>query len=189
MRLKNVYVGFTKDGKERLLYKTTRYFDEIDVLCTVFIDLETNEVFRIDKVNENTLNPFKKVFNKRFLNRKKVIKVYKDDRSKDVQLKSLYYADVYKKAIGYIRKNTAPLVTTCIVQKEVDKDVLVERVVLTKNNIMRIAYNNLSTNELYEDEIGCSGYEMPYVSDLKKVDGNLTMPKKKVLELNYKKEL
>ena len=95
--LEKVFVGFTKDGKERILYR--RYGTYLNgVTFTEFIDLETGETFEYSKVDN--LRTFKETIpvenNKKYMTRRKIVKSYKLDRDSMMSITDLVIADICK---------------------------------------------------------------------------------------------
>lgn len=92
MKLKNVYTGCTKDGKERIFQKSYDVFDGSSYI--VYTDLKTNERFTIVDLNTNTLVPFgNRVSNKRYAFKKKVIRVYNSDMCLKYHVDNLFLGD------------------------------------------------------------------------------------------------
>lgn len=86
MNLKNIYAGYTKDGKDRIFY---RIFDEFG---SVFIDLKTKERFRFDNIIYETLLPYK-IRNKNSMSKRKVIKTFNYDTHHMIHLDNIYIGD------------------------------------------------------------------------------------------------
>lgn len=95
MKLKNVYIGCTKDGKTRVFYQG---YDVCNgTSYTVYTDLKTNERFTIADLIMSTLVPFgNRVSNRRHAFKKKVIKVYNSDMRIKYHVDNLYLADKCK---------------------------------------------------------------------------------------------
>ena len=97
MNLENVFVGFTHDGKEHLLYKRIINYD-IERSMTIFLDLETNEVFNYLDIDTSSLKPVRDVLciKKDNLFRINLINIYEKDRS-DVIYDPVYDEHIVKK--------------------------------------------------------------------------------------------
>lgn len=96
MKLKNVYLGKTKDGKERVFYKS--YSEYCGVNCTVCTDLKSKEKFTFEDVDIDDLVPFSKILpNRKRASRRKVVKVFKVESSSRIHPDNLYIGE-----IGYV---------------------------------------------------------------------------------------
>ena len=80
MKLEDVFVGKTKDGKKRLLQRK-KYFYDIDRFYHIYKDLKTKEEF-VSVDIRGVLIPFTKIYDKtENLPKRKVKKLY--EREKD----------------------------------------------------------------------------------------------------------
>lgn len=92
MKLKNVYTGCTKEGKNRVFYKGYDVCDGSSY--TVYTDLKTNERFTCLDIDMSSLVPFgNRVSNKRYSFKKKVIKVYNSDMRIKYHVDNLFLGD------------------------------------------------------------------------------------------------
>ena len=87
MKLDKVYIGFTKDGKEHLFYKKTKFYD-FDRNMTIFYDLENDTKYTYAEIDTNTLLPFTSEFhiNQNKCLKDRIIKYYKKSRNKFIFL-------------------------------------------------------------------------------------------------------
>ena len=97
MKLENVFVGFTHDGKERLVYKKIIDYD-IGRSMTIYLDLKTNEVFDCLNVDTTSLKQIKEVLNikKDDIFKIKLVNLYDKDRS-DIIYDTVYNENIVKK--------------------------------------------------------------------------------------------
>lgn len=95
MKLENVYVGCTKDGKERVFQK--KFCDYDGCNYTAYIDLKTNEEFLCFDIDMDSLVPYTKVFNnKKYAFKRKVIKTYKSNVKLFYHVDNLYIGNLYR---------------------------------------------------------------------------------------------
>lgn len=94
MKLKNVYIGYTKDGKERLLYKY--YANYCDIDCSIYTDLRTKERFNSLDVLSDTLVPFKEMSNSKYAFKRKVKSIYKNNKKLLYHVDNLFLGDICK---------------------------------------------------------------------------------------------
>lgn len=88
MNLNNIYAGYTKDGKDRIFYRT---FDKRGI---VFIDLKTKERFRLDNIIYDTLLSYKNRLNSQnSMSKRKVIKTFNYDTHHMIHLDNIYIGD------------------------------------------------------------------------------------------------
>lgn len=95
MKLENVYVGCTKDGKERIFQKKFCNYDGCNY--TAYIDLKTNEKFLYFDIDIGSLVPYMKNFtNKKYVFKRKVVKTYKSNMNLLYHVDNLYVGNVYR---------------------------------------------------------------------------------------------
>lgn len=92
---KEFYIGFTKDGKERLFLK--KYDDCRGTTYSYFQDLETNEIFYYGEIDGETLKPVDEILkNLKRKTKRKVKKAYKIDRNELIKIDYLVASDIYE---------------------------------------------------------------------------------------------
>ena len=188
INLNKVFFGFTKDGKERCLYRKS-YISQNNSLCINYFDLETNESFDFSEIAEKTLCPITDLIGVKKKNLKKsVVTSYKIDRDKKYELSRLFYSDIVR----------------CVSKKEIKPErytiwvgdtnpILVrERVLCTlgEGNFVQILSNNEQIPILENCKLVSN--LIYYVTNFKPLKENHVeeeMTKKKILEMNYKNDL
>lgn len=187
MKLDNIFVGFTKDGKEHIFYKRYGYIN--DVSCTLYIDLETKEQFDISDVDTDSLVPVVQALNleKSKMFKRKVVKAYKSDRKLLLDASGLFYGDLCRKNIlekqsfGHKRNGLVSYIS-----KTVKEDALFAHV-----NDPYGRVQELKTSKLFFKK--SDKYVLYSVLENRRVNyehlDGLVQPKRKILEMDYKKEL
>ena len=188
MKLDKVYLGYTKNGDERLLYKTLGFLS-VDSTYTVFVDLETGKRFDIGGVDTRTLIPFKEVFkfDKKHASKRKVVKTYAADRNQLIDLKKLCYVDIATYTTKSVTEDVEGIVFdvngTQLTRNEIKNNVLV---IENEDNYQDFRtgkvysgfnYNNATDNSLCIDSI----YMIERESE--------PLSKRKILKYDYRKEL
>ena len=138
MKLKNVYTGCTKEGKNRVFYKSYDVCDGSSY--TVYTDLKTNERFTCLDIDMASLVPFgNRVSNKRYAFKKKVIKVYNSDMRIKYHVDNLFLGDKCRVDWTYKENNKSMSVSSY------------------ENNLLFVKinddeYRELRTSKLYKAE-------------------------------------
>lgn len=95
MKLKNVYTGCTKDGKERIFQK--RYCECDGCSYTAYIDLMTNKEFTCLDIDMDSLVPYTKIIpNRKYDFKKRIVKTFKSDTSLLYHVDNLFLGNLYK---------------------------------------------------------------------------------------------
>lgn len=95
MNLSKVYTGCTRDGKERLFYKSYSDFDVVSY--TVYTDLKTKERFTITDIKTETLVPFgERVSKRKYAFKRKIKKVYQTNTRLMYHVDNLFLGDICK---------------------------------------------------------------------------------------------
>lgn len=178
MKLDNVFYGFTKDGERKLLSRKmkTAFTDLGDVARTVYYDLEKKEYIESYNIDEKELIPITYFIEaKKRMSRKKIIEVYLADCDMSYNIRTIFYGNIINrqtindKMVLKIREN--------VLLATVDED--------------RQIVSEVKTGYLYPSSYSVShGAAIEEVKEINK--DNIQSPvitKKKLLELDYKKEL
>lgn len=95
MKLDNVYVGCTNDGKERVFQKKFCNYDGCG--NTVYIDLKTNEKFLCSEIDMGSLVHYTKIFtNKKYSFKRKIVKTYKSNMNLLYHVDNLFVGNIYR---------------------------------------------------------------------------------------------
>ena len=168
MKLNGVLVGFTKsDGEEHLLLRERNYY----------IDLLTKEVFKRNDIDINSLIPFKDIVDVKRdkLSKRKVVKLYKLDREKLISLFNLHYCDLILKS-----GNKSQVIS---------RNKLLEKGLYLSNSLIVDRLKDLKSNILYKlDCYVTNGVCVKIDRDVKIMEDTI-FTKKKILEMNYRREL
>ena len=92
MNLGKIFLGSTKDGEDRLLYKTYEKYD--NGFKRYYIDLKTKEKFSEEYVYN--LIPFDSRCDKDRMTRRKVLKTYKSDERLILHTDNLFVGDIFQ---------------------------------------------------------------------------------------------
>ena len=181
MNLNKVFVGHTKnDGCERTFYKRIRSLAD-GTGYTVYIDLETNEVFNNVDVDTDSLLSFKDLFsiNQKRMIRRKIVNVYQADRDTLIDTKGAFYGNVLMKYYeDSAHKN--------LVEEEVENNILFARIADPECRVLRLENSDL----YYKSERVDNGCAVEVVRSINRDKFNDVMkPKRLLLEMNYRKEL
>ena len=192
MRLDEVFIGFTKDGEERVFYKKYDIDMGVDFRYATYIDLETKKEYNIShdhpsRIDEKTLIPIKRVLgleNNR-MRKRKVMEAYRVDRNVLVNTKDVFYGDICK----------------IIEEENSHKKKLIKLkghiLFLREHTLFTRAYDgvftvqDLYTSERYrkdETDIGTKTVR-EYRPIYSEVFDEYMQPKRKVLEMDYKGKL
>ena len=80
MKLDNVFIGYTRDGKRHLLYR--KYREINDCSYSEYTDLDTKEVMTLFDLNINSLINIKEInpilLNKKYLLKRKIKIIYRN---------------------------------------------------------------------------------------------------------------
>ena len=178
MKLDNVFYGFTKNGERKLLLKKmkTVWTDMGDVARTVYYDLENKEYIESFDIDEHELIPITYFIEaKKRLSRKKIIEVYLADCDMSFNIRKLFYGNIVKRHI--INNKNVLKIRENVLLATVDED--------------RQIVSEVKTGYLYPSSYSVShGVAIEEVKEINK--DNIQSPvitKKKLLELDYKKEL
>lgn len=92
MKLKNVYTGCTKDGKERIFQK--RYLECDGCIYTAYIDLRTNKEFTCLDIDMDSLVPYTKIVpNRKYDFKRRIVKAFKSDTRLLYHVDNLFLGD------------------------------------------------------------------------------------------------
>lgn len=197
MNLEKVFIGYTKDGKERCLYKKNKSYvtNSGIVNCTVYEDVESREEFNVDHVDLASLLSFtySLQIEKRQMLRRKVKKVYQADRNKLIDVRGAFYGNVIDKCI--LRK----VVQDCDIFMGIGKDKMNTPVedILKRNVLFARTYDSFGhVQDLHNSKIYNSANKVSYgiaAKETRPVNYQIfdksIQPKRKVLEMDYRKEL
>jgi len=179
MYLNNVFYGFTLDGIDRLLWKKYKTVATSmgDVSRTIYYDLNSKEELETNFVDTSSLQPITRlVGNAKWMSRKKVKSVYNADRNLLIDVTGAYYGDIIDK------------IKTSVSIKRVTlkENVLFARISDPEGRSMEVKTGNLypRSEKVYE---GISVKEMRPIKTSQFDD--VVAPKRKVLEMDYRKEL
>jgi len=189
MKLCNVFYGFTKDGKYRCLYKKYRVYDTDygEVRGTIYWDLEEKCELDTSFVDEKTLQPITNLLYGKRKTRRKIVNSYKKEFDKNVNLSHLFYGDIiyYFKQNGHCYENISEVTPI-----SVKKDVLFRGISNGFASDFKTGEDYFVINKKIE-EVRLNEHYIVNTRKLK-VDFGLTdviQPKRKVLEMDYRKEL
>ena len=181
MRLDNVYVGYLKgEEREHIFYR--RYITLEDISFSEFIDLESGERYKTTEVED--LKPFKEALNvpekKQHSTRRKVVESYKTDREQMLNIRRIFYANMYNH--DYIVNEKGR--TTEI------EGILKRNMLLMYDNGNAGWFIDLERNKTEFRRYGSMNIagDTPIKTDAFE-DGLDFQPKKRILELHRKKEL
>ncbi len=180
MKLDNVFIGFTKDGKERVLIKK---YNEFTYDCSIpyYKDLKTRKKFSINEVDESTLKPFSKIIKtKEKGSRRKIIKSYELDRAELINIYNLVYTNIYITRLENER-TTYKLIKENNLMK-IDDNMILRFKTLDENKIYA-AYRLGLIDEEYCNILNHQPYE-----DLEQITEKRELPKKKLLEFDYNRK-
>ncbi len=180
MKLDNVFIGFTKDGKERILVKK---YDEFTYGCSIpyYKDLKTRKKFSVNEVDENTLKPFSKIIKtKEKASRKKIIKSYELDRSELIDIYKLVYTNIYITRLE--NERTAYKLIKGNILMRIDDNMILQFKSLDEDK-MYAAYRLGLIDEEYCNILSHQPYE-----DLEQLTEKRELPKKKLLEFDYNRK-
>jgi len=185
MKIDRLYTGFTLDGKERLLYQNDYYYDG-DSSYSIYIDLNTNEIFNFMQVDSKNLIPFSTLLkNKKRISRRKVVDIYDFDRANVIKLSNLFIANVYKKVLQDTKNN-------------VKKFEIIKKHILVKYDEEKDKYIDLFENKEYSRESAKTYFLDKFIDDFKFVGDidsvimlkdSIFLTKKKVLEKYHNGEI
>ena len=180
MNLENVFYGFTKDGKPRLLWNKFRtIYTSIDAVSTVvYYDLEEKCEFNLSNVDTETLKPITDIVgNKKWMRRKKVTMAYNADMNMLIDVKNAFYGDILNKRV---------INNVYIVSNNLKKDILFAQVESLKERFM-----DVKTRSLYpSSENVIKGKCVKKIRPIRTEQfDDVVAPKRKLLELDYRKEL
>lgn len=174
---KEYYIGFTKDGKERLFLKMYDYHE--GTTYSYYKDLETRKIYGFGDVDETTLKPVNEILKGLKSNRKrKVKKAYKLDRSETIKLSTLVAGDIYEKT------KINPITHEY------------ERILIEKNVLFAKEKGGLITSISDKEYLlpfdhywvqGRHAINIQNVSNYFKEDFVEELPKRKVLEIDYQR--
>ena len=179
MNLGKVFTGYTLDGKEHLFYKKISYYGN-GIKFVDFIDLETEEVFEMYRVDTTTLIPVTQSLNieRTRMAKRKVKKIYKADRSMLIDTKRAFYGNI-------VERNTwAP--SRYFFERTLRKNILFARMDDPEGRVMDLHKSYFypkkedSLNGLVAEEVKPINYQQ--------FDKQM-QPKRKVLEMDYRKAL
>lgn len=175
MKLDNVYYGFTKDGKYGLFLKKykTIYTDLGDVSMTIYYDLEEKCELKCDVIDLDSLIPITNMVGYGYkMSKRKVKEIYKANMDILIDVKGAYYGDI--------------IVKTSDSEKLVENNVLFARINDPLGRSLKLTTDGLYTKE----EKVKSGICVKEVRPIKTDNFECVVePKRKILELDYKKML
>ena len=180
MNLNNVFYGFTRDGKYRLFWKHFKkmYTSIDDVLVTVYYDLEEKCEFESSFVDTNTLKPITSlVGNVKRMSKRKVKNAFKADANVLIDVKGVFYGDLLEK-----------ILPNSVYRKTIDlkQDVLFARVSDPEGRSLEVKTGHLYPRAEHTLKGVCVRESRPIKTEH---FDNVVAPKKKLLELDYRKEL
>ncbi len=143
MKLKNIYVGTTKDGKHRVLEKRFRVHDGSSY--TVYVDLKTKDEFTAIDIDTDTLIPFgQSVSDKKHATKRKVIKAFKTDMKLKYHVDNLFICDKCK-----VDWTTSPYISRYYSKKPMSVEPVGYNLLFVKING---EYKDLGTSKIYKAE-------------------------------------
>lgn len=188
MRLENVFYGFTKDGKNRCLYKKYKVYETEygAVNGTIYVDLENKREIEISQVDEDTLQPINTLLKGIRKTRRKIIKTYKKEMDISVNINHLFYGDIIYYFSPHIDCG----------YEDIDN---VIKVISDRNVLFRGTSNGFAkdfkTGQDYfviNDEIKYVDVKKEFVDNTRRIKKDFRSSektKRRVLELDYRKEL
>lgn len=196
MKLNNVFYGFTKNGERKLLWKKykTEWTSLGAVSRFVYYDLENNEFIESMDVDVESLVPIVKMVGQtERMRKRKVVKAYKADCNLLYDAAGVFYGDVVKKTTKYDLRTTNGFFIGSAGTDLYD-DILIpklENVLFARINDSKGRVQAVYTGSLF-----------PWVDRIKKglavkedrpinrdKISETVVSKKKLLELDYRKEL
>jgi len=175
MKLENVFYGFTKDGKRRILLRKfkTEMTTLGDVSRTMYFDLEKKEYIEPSKVDENSLVSINRLVGDYMRkSKRKVIKAYKADCNLLYDVTGAFFGNIIYKKRG--------------MESLVMKNVLFARVADSMCRVQRVKNGNLYP---WSDRV-LEGLCVQEICPIKREQFNdVVVTKKKLLEADYRKEL
>ena len=196
MRLDNVFYGFTKNGERKLLWKRykTEWTSMGDIVRSVFYDLEEKEYYETNDIDKKSLIPIVKIVGDvSRMSRRKVKKAYQADCNLLYDAAGVFYGDVVKKTTKYDLRTTNGFFIGSAGTDLYD-DILIpklENVLFARINDSKGRVQAVYTGSLF-----------PWVDRIKKglavkedrpinrdKISETVVSKKKLLELDYRKEL
>lgn len=194
MKLENVFYGFTKDGKRRLLWKkfVVEYTTLGDIGRTMYFDLEKKEYIEPNKVDENSLVSINRLvgdYNRK--SKRKVIKAYKADCNLLYDVTGAFYGDIMfkttaEKLLDNLFEDRANYKADDKVESTIAENVLFARIADPKCRIERVENGVLYP---WADRIK-EGYCVKEIRPIKKdLFSKPVIKKKLLLEADYRKLL
>ena len=181
MKIENVYIGFTIDGEEHIFYKTSVLID--NVKFKVYVDLETKQEYSSCDVDESSLikasTCLKDLKSRMF--RRKVLNIYNVDREELIDLRRAFYGDVVDRIII---KNSLDGERKWV-EKPIREDVLFFQE--DSNHGIEDLRTSKKYYDINERMLGVVAKKKRLVKLKTGYSGIKT--KKKVLEMDYRKEL
>ena len=179
MYLNNVFYGFTKDGVDRLLWKKykTIWTSLGEVTMTIYYDLNSKEEIETNFVDASSLKPITNLVGEvKWMRRKKVKAIYNADRNFLIDVTGAYYGVIIEK-----------IKTSFAIKKfELRDNVLFARINDPEGRSMEVKTGNLYPKSEYVYE----GLSVKESRPIKREHfDNVVAPKRKLLELDYRKEL
>lgn len=180
MLLSDVYIGHTKDGKERCIIKKNKVLvgGFGDIKFYNYFDLETKEELSLTFVDESTVKQFvQKIYiDKKRMFRRKIVKTYQADRNKMIDTRKVFYGDIIKVYRAFNSFKNIVLQENRLFESGVD----VCRRVL-----------DIHSYQLYEmGRNSSSTFSVKKKRDINYQQFDEFMqPKRKLLEMDYRKEL
>lgn len=194
MRLENVFYGFTKDGKRRLLWKkfVVEYTTLGDVGRTMYYDLEKKEYIEPNKVDKNSLVSINRLLGDyKRKSKRKVIKAYKADCNLLYDVTGAFYGNIIfrttaEKQLDNLFEDRANYKADDKVESTIAENVLFARIDDPECRVEKVENGVLYP---WTDNIN-EGYCVKEVRPIKKgIYSKPVIKKKLLLEADYRKEL
>lgn len=196
MKLDNVFYGFTKDGKRKLLLK--RFKKEMtslgDVERTIFYDLEENKYIESSDIDVESLRSVLSLVGPvKRMTKRKVVKKFKEDNNVLYDIHGVFYGNLVNKLTiydlktqnGYYAGTGRNDLYDNILVKEVE-NVLFARVDDPNGKVEPLKWKERYPWH-YKVNSGVSVEEIRPIN--KEYFDTAVVPKKKLLELDYRKKL
>lgn len=179
MYLNNVFYGFTKDGHDRLLWKKYKTVATSmgEVTMTIYYDLNSKEELDSSFVDASSLKPITNLVGEvKWMRRKKVKAIYNADRNFLIDVTGAYYGVIIEK-----------IKTSFAIKKiELRDNVLFARINDPEGRSMEVKTGNLYPRSEHIFE----GLAVKENRPIKTGHfDDVVAPKRKLLELDYRKEL
>ena len=195
MRLNNVFYGFTKDGQRKLLWKRykTEYTSMGDVSRTIYYDLENNDFIEPNEVDESTLTTICNIIGTyKRKSKRKVVEAYKADCNLTFDITGAFYGNIVEKTTNYALKSANGYFIGSAGTNLYDEVFLpIEENILFVKTGSLVIIENIKNSKTYPwyglTKSGfCVKRDRPINRDKIR---ETVVSKKKLLELDYKKEL